>query len=295
MSDFSIGIDNQISKGKFRCMASPCEVLIDSEDTGLAHEIIACAVAEATRIEHKFSRYRDDNPIYQINHSADEFVDLDDETERLIAFAFECYALSGGLFDITSGILRKIWRFDGKHSIPTQKQVDEILPFIGLNRATHEKKRLKLPAGMQIDLGGIGKEYAVDRIVGLLRDQFEPGILVNLGGDIAITRVRQGGDDWHIGIEDPNRSQQASSSLKISRGAIATSGDARRCIIHRGKRYGHIINPKTGWPTAESPRSVTVVAGTCTDAGIIATLAMLQGKYAEEFLEQQELKFYCHR
>ncbi len=295
MSDFSIGIDNQISKGKFRCMASPCEVLIDSEDTGLAHEIIACAVAEATRIEHKFSRYRDDNPIYQINHSADEFVDLDDETERLIAFAFECYALSEGLFDITSGILRKIWRFDGKHSIPTQKQVDEILPFIGLNHVTHESKRLKLPAGMQIDLGGIGKEYAVDRIVGLLRDQFEPGILVNLGGDIAITRVRQGGDDWHIGIEDPNRSQQASSSLKISRGAIATSGDARRCIIHRGKRYGHIINPKTGWPTADSPRSVTVIAGTCTDAGIIATLAMLQGKYAEEFLEQQELKFYCHR
>ena len=295
MSDFSISIDNQISKGKFRCMASPCEVLIDSEDTGLAHEIIACAVAEATRIEHKFSRYRDDNPIYQINHTADQFVDLDDETERLIAFAFECYALSEGLFDITSGILRKIWLFDGKHSIPTQKQVDEILPFIGLNRATHENKRLKLPAGMQIDLGGIGKEYAVDRIAWLLRDQFEPGILVNLGGDIAITRVRQGGDDWHIGIEDPNRSQQASSSLKISRGAIATSGDARRCIIHRGKRYGHIINPKTGWPTAESPRSVTVIAGTCTDAGIIATLAMLQGKYAEEFLQQQGLKYYCHR
>ena len=295
MSDFSISIDNQISKGKFRCMASPCEVLIDSEDTGLVHEIIACAVAEATRIEHKFSRYRDDNPIYQINHTADQFVDLDDETERLIAFAFECYALSEGLFDITSGILRKIWRFDGKHSIPTQKQVDEILPFIGLNRATHENKRLKLPAGMQIDLGGIGKEYAVDRIAGLLRDQFEPGILVNLGGDIAITRVRQGGDDWHIGIEDPNRSQQASSSLKISRGAIATSGDARRCIIHRGKRYGHIINPKTGWPTIDSPRSVTVIAGTCTDAGIIATLAMLQGKYAEDFLEQQGVRFFCHR
>ena len=295
MPDFKISIDKQITKGSFRCMASPCEVLIDSEDIGLAHEIIACAVAEATRIEHKFSRYRDDNLIYQINHSADHFVELDDETDRLIAFAFECYALSEGLFDITSGILRKIWRFDGKHSIPTQKQVDEILPFIGLNRVTHENKRLKLPAGMQIDLGGIGKEYAVDRIAGLLRDQFEPGILVNLGGDIAITRVRQGGHDWHIGIEDPNRSQQASSSLKISRGAIATSGDARRCILHRGKRYGHIINPKTGWPTADSPRSVTVMAGTCTDAGIIATLAMLQGKYAEEFLEQQGLKFYCHR
>ena len=295
MPDFSISIDKQISKGKFRCMASPCEVLIDSEDTGLAHEITACAVAEATRIEHKFSRYRDDNPIYQINHSVDQFVDLDDETERLIAFAFECYALSEGLFDITSGILRKIWRFDGKHSIPTQKQVDEILPFIGLNRITHENKRLKLPAGMQIDLGGIGKEYAVDRIAGLLRDQFEPGILVNLGGDIAITGERANKDPWHIGIEDPNRNQQASSSLNISRGAIATSGDARRCILHRGKRYGHIINPKTGWPTAESPRSVTVIAGTCTDAGIIATLAMLQGKYAEEFLQQQGLKFYCHR
>jgi thiamine biosynthesis lipoprotein len=148
---------------------------------------------------------------------------------------------------------------------------------------------------MQIDLGGIGKEYAVDRIVGLLRDQYEPAILVNLGGDIAITAERANKDPWHIGIEDPNRNQQASASLKIGRGAIATSGDARRCILHRGKRYGHIINPKTGWPTAGSPRSVTVIAGTCTDAGIIATLAMLQGKYAEEFLQQQGLKFYCHR
>ena len=176
-------------------------------------------VAEATRIEHKFSRYRNDNPIYQINHSADEFVELDDETERLIAFAFECYALSEGLFDITSGILRKIWRFDGKHSIPTQKQVDEILPFIGLNRVIHENRRLKLPAGMQIDLGGIGKEYAVDRIAGLLRDQYEPAILVNLGGDIAITGERANKDPWRIGIVDPNHSQQASSSLKIGRAA----------------------------------------------------------------------------
>ena len=295
MSDFSISIDGQIGKGSFRCMASPCEVLIDSRDSELAQQITACAVAEASRIEHKFSRYRDDNLIYQINHSADQFVDLDDETDRLIAFAFECYALSEGLFDITSGILQRIWRFDGKHSIPTQQQVDELLPFIGLNRVTYEKNRLKLPANMQIDLGGIGKEYAVDRITGLLRDLYDPAILVNLGGDIAVTRERESRDHWHIGIEDPNRNQQASSILKISRGAIATSGDANRYIIHRGKRYGHILNPRTGWPVDDSPRSVTVSAGTCTDAGIIATLAMLQGKHAEKFLQQQGLRFYCHR
>jgi thiamine biosynthesis lipoprotein len=295
MPDFSISIDNGIAKGSFRCMASPCEVLIDCEDSELAREITGMAVTEATRIESKFSRYRDNNLIYQINHSANQFVDLDGETDRLIEFAFECYTLSEGLFDITSGILQKIWRFDGKHSIPTQGQVDELLPLIGLNLVSYNKKRLKLPAGMQIDLGGIGKEYAVDRIAGLIRDQFETGVLVNLGGDIAVTRERNDGCHWHVGIEDPDRSQQASSLLKISRGAIATSGDARRYIMHRGKRYGHILNPRTGWPVEQSPRSVTVAAGTCTDAGIIATLAMLQGEYAEEFLERQGLKFYCHR
>jgi len=276
-------------------MASPCEVLIDSRDSDLAHEIVTCAIDEATRIESKFSRYLDDNLVYQINHSPDEFVGLDAETDRLIAFAFQCYELSEGLFDITSGILQNIWRFDGKLPVPTQQQIDEILPFIGLDRITYNKKRLKLPEGMQIDLGGIGKEYAVDRIVGLLRDRYEPGILINLGGDIAVTGVLQSREHWCVGIEDPNRSQQAASMLNIRRGAIATSGDANRYILHRGKRYGHILNPITGWPVDDSPRSVTVGADTCTDAGIIATLAMLQGKHAEKFLEQQGLRYYCHR
>jgi len=148
---------------------------------------------------------------------------------------------------------------------------------------------------MQIDLGGIGKEYAVDRIAGMLSEQFEPAMLVNLGGDITITGARKNGENWHVGIEDPNRNQRASASLDIRQGAIATSGDANRYILHRGKRYGHIINPKTGWPTIDSPRSVTVIAATCTDAGIIATLAMLQGKYAEVFLKQQGVRFFCHR
>ena len=276
-------------------MASPCEVLIDSEEFDLAHEIVAYAVAEASRIERKFSRYLDDNLIYLINHSPDEFVELDDEADRLIKFAFQCYDLSEGLFDITSGTLQKIWRFDGKQPVPTQQQVDEVLPFIGLDRLTHVNSRLKLPRGMQIDLGGIGKEYAVDRIAGLLRDRYKPGILINLGGDIAVTGMRRGGEHWTVGIEDPNRHQQAASMLKIGRGAIATSGDANRFIFHRGKRYGHILNPKTGWPVEDSPRSVTVGADTCTDAGIIATLAMLQGKHAENFLDQQGLRYYCHR
>jgi len=148
---------------------------------------------------------------------------------------------------------------------------------------------------MQIDLGGIGKEYAVDRIAGLLRNQYKPGILINLGGDIAITGMRQDRQQWYIGIEDPDRNQKVSSLLKMRRGAIATSGDSKRYILHRGKRYGHILNPKTGWPVEDSPRSVTVGANTCTDAGIIATLAMLQGQNAEEFLQQQGLRFYCHR
>ena len=276
-------------------MASPCEVLIDSADFDLAHEIVACAVAEVSRIECKFSRYLDDNLIYQINHSPDQFVDLDPETDRIIEFAFECHALSEGLFDISSGILQKAWRFDGKHSVPTQQRLDQLLPFIGLDRITHVNNRLKLPRGMQIDLGGIGKEYAVDRIVGLLRDRYKPGILINLGGDIAVTGMRQSREHWNVGIEDPDRHQQAASMLKIGRGAIATSGDANRFILHRGKRYGHILNPKTGWPVEDSPRSVTVGADTCTDAGIIATLAMLQGKHAEDFLDQQGLRYYCHR
>ena len=281
-------------------MASPCEVLIETRDRELAISLAAQAQSETLRIEHKFSRYRDDNIIYQINHSDGQSVKLDEETAGLIDYAGFCYELSDGLFDITSGVLGQAWRFDGHTAIPDESVINTLLELVGWDKVSWHKPELRLQQGMQIDLGGIGKEYAVDRVGAMLARQTDCSILVNFGGDLMCSGPRQNGQGWQVGIEQPDYSgqqleQRANKLIDISAGGLATSGDVRRHIIRHGKRYGHILNPKTGWPVEGAPCSVTVAAATCTEAGILATLAMLQGRDAEAFLAAQEVQYWVLR
>ena len=150
-----------------------------------------------------------------------------------------------------------------------------------------------MPAAMEIDLGGIGKEYAVDRAAALLAARTKSSCVVNFGGDIYVGGVRRDGRTWSIGIDDPGRTGKAALyRLDIAGGGLATSGDARRFVRWKGKRLGHILNPTTGWPVLGAPSSVTVVASTCLEAGTLSTLALLQGPEARSFLEQQNVQFW---
>jgi FAD:protein FMN transferase len=281
--------------GHFQCMASPCEVLIETEDEKLARDLIAKAEQEALRIEQKFSRYRTDNIVYQIHHNNGKPVSIDDETYRLLQFADNCYQLSEGLFDITSGVLRLLWNFNGKNEIPKQSQIDKILQHIGWNKVEFSKTEITLPQNMQIDFGGIGKEYAVDRVLQLLMQECDLSMMVNFGGDCHANAPQKNNQPWITGIENPLKPGDAAGIIKLNHGALATSGDVYRYIQKGGIRYSHILNPKTGWPVMNGPRSVTVAAATCTEAGILSTLAMLQGKKAESFLKKQDVKYWCYR
>lgn len=282
-------------KGTFHAMASPCEALIETDDRGHAKHLLQVASEEAWRIERKLSRYRGDNIINDINNSDGKPVPVDDETARLLDFARQCHEISGGLFDITSGALRKVWKFDGSDRIPTIEQVDKVLPLVGWEKINWERPYITLPKGMEIDLGGIGKEYAVDRTLTLMREISEAAILVNFGGDVATGGIRKKIEPWRVGIEDPEKKDSAKKILEISSGALATSGSAYRFLMKNGKRYTHILDPRTGWPVTDAPRSVTVADDTCTNSGIIATLALLQGAGAEEFLKEQDVRYWCLR
>jgi thiamine biosynthesis lipoprotein len=147
---------------------------------------------------------------------------------------------------------------------------------------------------MEIDLGGIGKEYAVDRAAALVRP-LSTSCLLNFGGDLLALGPQAGGAPWRVGIESVNAAATAAKHIDLAVGALATSGDARRFLLKDGKRYGHILDPTTGWPVAGAPRSVTVAAATCTQAGMLATLALLQGERAEAFLEAQGAQFWALR
>ncbi len=278
--------------GRFTAMAGPCEVLVDTDSEPRAQRALELAQREARRIERKFSRYLPDSEVGRINGSRGAPVTVDEETALLLDYAATCYETSLGMFDITSGVLRRAWKFDGSDRVPTEAVVAELLPHVGWDRVTWGDHELTLPAGMEIDLGGIGKEYAVDRASNLIAAQFPDPFVVNFGGDLYASGLRRGGRPWGIGVDDPERTGRAAlSRIPMSQGGLATSGDARRYILFEGRRLGHILNPKTGWPIEGAPRSVTVIAPTCVEAGTLSTLAYLKGSGARDFLEAEGVEF----
>jgi thiamine biosynthesis lipoprotein len=278
----------------FTAMASPCEVLLSATSVEDARDIGECVAQEAWRIEKKFSRYRDDSVLARIHRNRGVPITLDEESAALIAFARQSFEISDGLFDITSGVLRAAWRFDGSDGVPAADTVERLLPRVGFEKLTWQPPQLTVPDGMELDLGGIGKEYAVDRAFHRVAASRSAPFLINFGGDLRASGPPPGGA-WQIGVERPDADRDAALILELERGALATSGDSHRFLLKDGTRYGHILDPRTGWPVPEAPRSVTVAASSCTEAGLLATLASLQGTRAEAFLLEQGLRYWILR
>jgi len=280
--------------GRFGAMGSPCEVLTDGGNRRDVHAVVSSVAEEAWRIEDKFSRYLDGNIIHRINTANGQPVEVDTETAGLIDFAVTLFDVSGGRFDITSGVLRSAWTFDGSDNIPSETAIDAAMQRVGWQHATWHESQLTLLPGMEIDLGGIGKEYAVDRCMRVAGERGEFAAMVNFGGDLAVTGPPRNRKAWKIGIEGPTP-EAAERWVDLRQGALATSGDARRYLERDGIRYSHILDPTTGWPVPDAPSSITVAADTCTQAGMLSTLAMLNGAQAEPFLEAQQIMYWCRR
>jgi thiamine biosynthesis lipoprotein len=276
-------------------MASPCEILIRRGGASEVGELASLAYAETMRIERKFSRYRDDNIVHAINHANGARVPVDEETSRLLRYAGQCYELSEGSFDITSGILRRAWTFDGRAVRPDAALIESLLERVGWHRVEFDGTAISMPIGTEIDLGGIGKEYAADRVAELVARAGGASLLVNFGGDIRAIAGGEEGHRWTVGIEAPGRESAAVGQIEIAEGGVATSGDSHRFCIVDGVRLGHMLDPRTGWPVEGAPRSVTVVAQTCTVAGFLATMAVLHGPDAESFLAGQDVTHHCIR
>lgn len=289
----SYDYQGDVTVARFTAMASPCELLVESQDILLVQHAAKLVAGEAWRIEKKFSRYREDSVLADIHSHQGQAIEVDEETASLLDFATHCFEISDGLFDISSGVLREIWTFKTPISFPATDQIVAYQQRIGWEKVDWSSPLINLPVGMQIDFGGIGKEYAVDRAAMLLSEQLDVSFLINLGGDLFANRAMSGNRPWLTGIEDPNNVERAVQALQLRQGALATSGDVRQHFTHSGKRYGHILNPKTAKPVEDSPRSVTVAAAKCTDAGLLSTLAMLHGAEAEAFLKAQELPHWC--
>src|SRR4051812_7295394 len=276
----------------FRAMAGEHELQL-AGDMSVTRRAAAAAIADVKRIEAKYSRYRDDSVTSRINAAAggDE-VAIDDETAALLRYADQCFALSDGLFDITSGVLRRAWDFKrDPAALPSAHELAAAIELIGWPRVEWSAHAIRLPrAGMQIDFGGIGKEYAADRVATICLEHGLRHGLVNLSGDIRAIGPQADGTPWRVGIRHPRVHEAAIAGFDLATGAIATSGDYERYFDVDGKRYCHILNPKTGMPVARW-QSVSVVSPLCIVAGSCATIAMLLEGDGPAFLDAQGVQW----
>ena len=277
----------------FTAMGSPCEIQIYLDSKKRARYLIGRAITEVARLEAKYSRYRSDSFLSEINRIALQggSISVDSETSGLFDYVATCYQQSDGLFDVTSGVLRKAWSFS-ENQLPSPAQIEPLLEKVGWNKVLWQPPVLSFPLkGVEIDLGGAVKEYAVDRISVLL---WQAGIrhgLVNLGGDIKIIGPHPDQSGWNVAIAHPFEAGSTIRQLHVKKGAIASSGDYERCIVVDDVRYSHVLDPRTGWPVGYLS-AVSVVAEFCVVAGSASTIAMLKGVGGPQWLESLGLRYF---
>ena len=262
----------------FTALGSPCEVQVYSESRIAAKKLCQELALEVLRLDRKYSRYRTDSVLSEINFSAGSKlgIKIDAETKSLFDHAKFCYEQSEGLYDITSGILRRIWNAKTA-KIPQQKAIDALLPRIGFDRLEWNRSRLLLPHGMEIDFGDMIKELAVDAVAKRGRKLGIQHGLVNLGGDFAVIGPQPGNQPWQVGVVNPDDHNALLVKIPLSSGALASCGDYERKFEHDGKHFNNMLNPRTGWPCA-GLRAASVAADKCLQAGAIASIALLRNE-----------------
>ena len=272
-------------------MGGPARLVLNSEHgQQLDFENIAKQVRTLLEaLEARYSRYRAESIVSVINQRAGSgiFTEVDPETQALLDLAGRLWGTSGGLFDITSGPLRQAWDFRaGGGADPAQ--IELTLPLVGWDQIEWRGSSIHLSTpGVEIDLGGLAKEYAVDSAISLMRNLKVTSAMIELAGDVA-TIGDSNNTPWRVGIQDPEGTGSL-CAVQLSNAAIATSGNYARRIDFEGKQYGHLLNPKTGWPV-EGPTSVSVLDSHCLTAGAVATVACLHSeKDARAWLEHAAL------
>jgi thiamine biosynthesis lipoprotein len=278
-------------------MASVHEIQIAGADAQAAQRAADAAIADVLRIEQKYSRYRDDSLTTRINRGAGgKPVPIDAETAALLRYADECHRLSQGRFDLTSGVLRQAWRFRAESPrLPDPHELDRVRALIDWPAVAWDEHSIRLPrVGMEIDFGGIGKEYAADRVATILQEHGIRHGLVNLGGDVRALGTQDDGSPWRVGIRHPRQDHAAIAGIDLADGALATSGDYERFFELDGRRYCHILDAMTGMPVTHW-QSVSVVAPLCVMAGSCSTIAMLLQADAPAFLDAQGVQWLAVR
>jgi FAD:protein FMN transferase len=264
----------------FRAMSTPVRICFCQEKPAAAAEFQRAAGQWVASFESRYSRFIPESIVGQINVGAGgDWMEVDDEADRLLGLCDEMYQLTAGVFDAASLPLLRLWDWKAvPPRIPDAEATAAARGLSGWDKVQRRPRAIRLGSpGMGIDLGGIGKEYAVDRIMDMARERGIMNILVDIGQDLRVCGHGPGKDAWYIGLEEPDRPGQCWTCLRLTDHAVATSGDYFRSFTKGGRRYGHILDPRTGEPVSNGCQAVTVVAPTCAVAGILSTAAFILG------------------
>ncbi len=286
----SATVENGLHRLDFRAMSTACQIKVHGVPADVARDFQRDAVAWVGQFEARYSRFIPDSLIGRINAAAGEhWVETDPETERLFNLCQELFFFTRGSFDPTALPLIKLWNWKANPPVvPTDTDIQAARQLVGWNKIQRRPGGIFLPqAGMALDLGGIGKEYAVDCIVNMAIARGIANVLVDFGQDVRALGHAPGKKFWWIGLDDATAPGKCWAGVAVTDQAVATSGDYLRNFVFNGRRYGHILDPRTGYPAFNDCRAVTIIAPSCTIAGLLSTSVCILG--AKEGLQLVEL------
>ncbi len=282
---------HRLRKLTFPALGTTCEVQYAAPaGDEQASAYAGAAVAWVQAFEAKYSRFKSDSLVSRIAAEAGRaWVDVDPDADQLLDLCDTLFRMTHGVLDPTALPLIRLWNWKAEHpAIPDAGQIAAARRLVGWAKVQRQPGKIFLPEpGMALDFGGFGKEYAVDIVAQMAAAYGIADVLVDFGHDLRTLGTPPGRPAWHIGLEDPQRpgSTWASVALRDGRG-IASSGDYIRCFRINGRRYGHILDPRTGWPAANGCTQATIIAPTCLQAGVLATTAFVLGAQAGmEFIQ----------
>jgi thiamine biosynthesis lipoprotein len=273
-------VGNGLHKLELTAMSTTCRVHIHGISAAATLDFQNEVVRWVAEFEAKYSRFIPDSVVGRINAAAGEhWVDVDDETDRLLDFCRQLVLFTRGAFDPTALPLVKLWKWNEQPAaVPSDDAIAAARELVGWNKVQRRHRSIFLPcSGMSLDLGGIGKEYAVDRVVSMALERGILNVLADFGLDVRAHGHAPGKEFWSVGLEEPAQPGKCWFGLAVKDHGIATSGDYVRSFQFNGRRYGHILDPRSGCPVNNGCRAVSVVAPTCTVAGALATTAFVLG------------------
>jgi thiamine biosynthesis lipoprotein len=264
----------------FQALGSPCRVQLVAPKPS-ARALLEEIVRWVAAFEARYSRFIPTSLVCRINDAAGkEWVGIDPETEQLFALCQEMHFITRGVFDPTALPLVRLWDWKANPPVvPDDRTIEAAMKKVGWRKVQRAPGKVYLPEpGMALDLGGVGKEYAVDQVLQLAVTRGATSLLVDFGHDVRVHGpAPENKPAWHIGLEDPHRPGKCWTGLAVTNQAVATSGDYLRNFVRDGRRYGHIIDLRTGRPVANGCRAVSVMAPNCTLAGMLSTTALVLG------------------